>query len=259
MQGWVSIHRKMQEHWLWQEERVFSKAEAWIDLLLSVNHTDNKIVIKNKVINVKRGQTAMSLVTLAKRWKWDKSKVRRFLEVLKSDTMIDTQNETVTTLITICNYESYQVNGNGSETKKKRKRNGSETHSTPNNNDNNENNDNNYKGICVFAVDSDKLDLAKMYIDYRKEGRKKFTQRAFDLITEDINSHSVAECDYVIKKTIKNGWTGLFWDNIPTFATEDKIIRDSYGSAVGQRTTPEALAKYYGITVEEAKKMKGIY
>jgi hypothetical protein len=37
------------------------------------------------------------------------------------------------------------------------------------------------------------------------------------------------------------------------------VVKDEYGSAVGQRTTPEALAKYYGITVEEAKKMKGIY
>ena len=37
------------------------------------------------------------------------------------------------------------------------------------------------------------------------------------------------------------------------------VVKDEYGSAVGQRTTPEALAKYYGITIEEAKKMKGIY
>jgi len=223
MEGWISIHRKMQEHWLWNEDRVFSKAEAWIDLLLSVNHSDNKIVIKNKVITVKRGQTAMSLVTLAKRWKWDKSKVRRFLEVLKTDTMIDTHNETVTTLITICKYDSYQLNGNGSETQKKRKRNVSETHSTPNNNDNNDNNDNNnYKGFCLSSVDDEKIELVKMFIDYRKEGRKKFSQRALDLITEDINNHSVAQCDYVIKKSIKSGWTGLFWDNIPTFETEIK-------------------------------------
>jgi len=240
MEGWISIHRKMQEHWLWDEERVFSKAEAWIDLLLSVNHKDNKIVIKNKVINIKRGQTAMSLVTLAKRWKWDKSKVRRFLEVLKTDTMIDTKSETVTTLITICNYESYQSNGNGSETEVKRKRNRSETRSTPNNNDNNDNNDkNNYKGLCISSVDDEKIELVKMFIDYRKEGRKKFSQRALDLITEDINSHSVAQCDYVIKKSIKSGWSGLFWDNIPNIGTKKEFDIVEF-----HKMTPEEKRKY---------------
>ena len=42
MQGYIKIHRKIQECWLWQDK--FSKGQAWIDLLLRANHKDNKIV-----------------------------------------------------------------------------------------------------------------------------------------------------------------------------------------------------------------------
>lgn len=218
MEGWISLQRKMQSHWLWEEDRCFSKAEAWIDLLLSVNHKPNKIVIKNKVISVKRGQTAMSLVTLAKRWKWDKSKVRRFLELLKSDSMIDTKNETVTTLITICNYESYQSNGNANETDSKRKRNASETHSTPNNNDNNDKND---KKLVLTECPSDKIEYLNNWIDYRLEIKKPIRQKTVDSLIKRFKEHTTKEIEYVIENSISNNWQGLFWDKLPNFNQKD--------------------------------------
>ena len=142
-EGWISLHRRFKNHWLWSEKRVFSKAEAWIDLLLNVNHANNKIIIKNKLFDIKRGQSIMSLESWSKRWNWNKSKVRRFLKVLQVDEMILLKNETKTTRITICNYDSYQTLRYASETQVKRKRNASETQVTPNNNDNKENKENN--------------------------------------------------------------------------------------------------------------------
>jgi hypothetical protein len=40
---------------------------------------------------------------------------------------------------------------------------------------------------------------------------------------------------------------------------DDKVVRNEYGSAVGQKGDREALAKYMGITVEELDKIKPIY
>lgn len=74
--GWISIHRQLLDHWLWKENREFSKAEAWIDILLSVNHTHQELVIKTTVYKVGRGESLMSLDTWAKRWNWNKSKDR---------------------------------------------------------------------------------------------------------------------------------------------------------------------------------------
>lgn len=141
--GWVSIHREIQDHWLWQEKREFSKLEAWLDILLNVNHTEQKVMIKSTLFTVKRGQSIKSLDTWANRWNWNKSKVRRFFVLLQKDKMIVTKNEHKTTRLTVCKYDSYQDLRNADETQMKHKRNADETQTTPNNNDNNINNENN--------------------------------------------------------------------------------------------------------------------
>jgi len=133
--GWISLHREIQEHWLWQEKREFSKLEAWFDILLTVNHSEQKLLIKNTLFIVKRGESIKSLDTWAYRWNWNKSKVRRFLKMLENDSMIVTKNERKTTRLTVCKYDNYQDKRNADETILKRKRNADETQVTPNNND----------------------------------------------------------------------------------------------------------------------------
>ena len=131
MSGWIKLHRQLNNHWLYTEKRKFSKLEAWIDILFTVNFADTKTVIKGKLIEVKRGESILSLDSWSKRWNWDKSAVRRFFDLLQSDGMIVLKSETVTTRLTICNYESYQSEETKSETQMKRKRNADETHLTP--------------------------------------------------------------------------------------------------------------------------------
>ena len=143
MSGYISLHRQIKDNWMWTEKREFSKLEAWLDILLSVNHKEAEVVIKFKVYKVKRGESIKSLDSWAKSWNWNKSKVRRFLKLLEEQGNITLKNETQTTRITVCKYDSYQTNGNASETQVKRKRNASETQLTPNNNENKNNNENN--------------------------------------------------------------------------------------------------------------------
>ncbi|MEY2868251.1 MAG: hypothetical protein RIR01_675 [Bacteroidota bacterium] len=131
MSGWIKIHRSITNHWLYSEKRVYSKLEAWYDMLIAVNYSDSKTLIKGKLYEVKRGQSIMSLDSWAKRWNWDKSKVRRFLNTLQNDNMIELKSDTITTRLTICNYESYQGERNADETPVKRKRNSDETQTTP--------------------------------------------------------------------------------------------------------------------------------
>ena len=145
--GWISLHRQFQDNHLWKQSRVFSKAEAWIDILLNVNHSENKVIIKGTLLIVKRGESIMSLETWSKRWKWNKSKVRRFFKLLSEDKMIEVKNERLTTRLTVCKYDSYQGERNADETQMKRKRNADETQMTPNNNDNNVNNENNENNV----------------------------------------------------------------------------------------------------------------
>ena len=119
-EGWISLHRKILDNFLYPKNRPFTKYEAWIDLLLLVNHKENKVILQYEVFTCERGQTLRSLKTLSERWNWDKSTVTRFLKLLQSDSMIVLKPLHKTTQITICNYDIYQSARNMDETTMKR-------------------------------------------------------------------------------------------------------------------------------------------
>lgn len=126
-EGFILLHRRITESWIWNDP---IKLKWWLDILLTVNHADTKVLVKGKLIECHRGQSVMSLDAWAARWKVSKSTVLRFFELLKKDEKIETQNETVTTRITVCKYDSYNDvrnagrNGlwNADETEAKRRR-----------------------------------------------------------------------------------------------------------------------------------------
>jgi len=140
--GWISIHRKIKSHWIYKNKDFF---HAWIVILLTVNHSEKKVLIGSKLFDCNKGQSLLSLESWASEFGagWNKTKTRRFFNLLKKDKMIDTESVTKTTRLTVLNYSEYQDSRNASETQVKRKRNASETQVTPNNNVNNKNNVNN--------------------------------------------------------------------------------------------------------------------
>ena len=107
MAGWIKLHRKIQDHWLFSFNEP-DKALAFIDLVLSASFDDGTVMIKGRTYNVKRGQFLVAQTTLQKRWKWSQNKVKRFLNLLKNERMVDIQTDERTSIITICNYLDYQ-------------------------------------------------------------------------------------------------------------------------------------------------------
>ena len=106
MAGWIKLHRSISDHWVWDCE--FSYGQAWIDLLTHACHKPNKLTIKGQLISLEIGEQARSEVTLSKTWKWSRNKVRRFLKNLESDGMIEQKTTHLTSIISICNYSSFQ-------------------------------------------------------------------------------------------------------------------------------------------------------
>ena len=116
-EGWIKLHRAIQEHWLWDDEP-FTRGQAFIDLLLMVNHKDKKIMFNGELIEVKKGSKITSLRQLSDRWKWSTKKVKKYLEQLQKDGMINYKSDNKKTLLTIENYGVYQGQGNTEETQK---------------------------------------------------------------------------------------------------------------------------------------------
>jgi hypothetical protein len=113
--GYIKLFRKLQDNKLWLSQP-FTYSQAWIDLILIANYKPGVIFVRGNRVNVKRGQVGMSERSLALRWQWSRGKVRRFLRMLKTDQYIVQQKSSVTSLITIINYDEYQGNGTADST-----------------------------------------------------------------------------------------------------------------------------------------------
>lgn len=108
MSGWIKLHRQIWDHWLYQEKRVFSRFEAWIDLILMANHKDTRFALGNEIVEAKRGEVITSELKLMERWGWSKTKLRNFLELCEKDGMIIKKSDRKKTTIIIVNYSDYQ-------------------------------------------------------------------------------------------------------------------------------------------------------
>jgi DNA-binding transcriptional regulator YhcF (GntR family) len=107
VEGWIKLYRSLSESEIWLKEP-FTKGQAWVDLLLRINHQDNKIMIGNQMINILKGQTLWSVKDMANRWKWSRHKVQLFLEMLKKEHQIDYKSTTKYTIVTVVNWTLYQ-------------------------------------------------------------------------------------------------------------------------------------------------------
>lgn len=107
MAGYIKLYRDIQEHWTWQD-KPFSKGQAWVDLLMMANHDSNRVILGNEIILVERGCLITSEVKLAQRWGWSRHKVRDFLNLLISDSMIEKKSDSKKTYLKVLNYSVWQ-------------------------------------------------------------------------------------------------------------------------------------------------------
>lgn len=110
--GWIKLDRCITEHWIFSDAEKF---RAWVDLLIMANHDSKKVLLREGVLVVKRGQFVTSIETLAVRWKWSKSRVVRFLALLEAEQMVKRDCNQFRTLLTIENYGKFQGQRNTNE------------------------------------------------------------------------------------------------------------------------------------------------
>ena len=146
MQGWITLHRKIDENELWLSEP-FTRGQAWVDLLLIANHKPQLLYKRNIPITIERGQVGWSQDKIAKRWRWGRKKVASFLKTLENAQQIKVDNNRTLSRIIIVNYDKYQQ-------KEQQSHNSRTTDRTNNNNVNNDNNTNPQSGEKLKANQS---------------------------------------------------------------------------------------------------------
>lgn len=117
--GWFRVHRSLFDSKLWMDEP-FTRGQAWVDMIGLANHKPGWIRKRGIRVDIPRGAVGYSERELAKRWKWSRGKVQRFLEELQKDLRIEPQNgpqkDNVTSCYLITNYEMYQQVGPQNDT-----------------------------------------------------------------------------------------------------------------------------------------------
>ena len=140
--GWIKLHRKITDHWLWQD-KPFARGQAMIDLLILASYDEQSKFVDGKLETIERGSIITSIRQLCNRWGWSNSKVVKFLKTLESDNMLFIKSDTKKTVITIVNYSVYQGFMNIKTTQKRRINDTEATHKKKVNNNNKYNNNNN--------------------------------------------------------------------------------------------------------------------
>ena len=108
--GWVSLYRKTLDNPILKTSKKFSTFEAWVWLLLNVNHKERKVVMGTSIYNVKKGAMITSMRKLCKVFGWGNSRLRTFLILLQKDEMIVVKSNRKLTQIVLLNYELLQNN-----------------------------------------------------------------------------------------------------------------------------------------------------
>lgn len=222
-QGFIVLHRKLSENWLWLSEP-FSKAQAWIDLLLLANHTEGCFFIRGVKVIIKRGHVGKSEENLSQRWKWSRGKVRAFLKMLETEQQIKQHRSSVLNTIQILNYDLYQKLDNRKDKKKTTERQQKDT----NNKEITIINEEEINIIPDF-IDKELLNSFFAFRDSISTKKKPFTKTAKGLIIEKLitfESNQSGSANYALKNSIENSWIGVFEPKDLSQSTKQSPIKD---------------------------------
>lgn len=129
--GWVKLHRKLLE-WEWYGDA--HMVHLLVHLLLTATHEDRKY----KGLTIKRGQLVTTIKELAEALGASETSTRRRMKRLKSGGFLTIKVAHNRTTITICNYDSYQMDKkeSGGRMAEERRKSGGRTAEAHNNRNN---------------------------------------------------------------------------------------------------------------------------
>ena len=111
--GFFAVSRDIFDHPVVGAEKPYSRLEAWLWLVRAAAYLPRSVPVKNgqtrSVVTLQRGQATFARSFLGEAWGWTEKRVRTFLKQLERERQIDLQTGRQQTLITICNYERYQM------------------------------------------------------------------------------------------------------------------------------------------------------
>jgi len=270
LKNFLPLARSYFDHELWNEEREFSKAEAWLWMLKEARYseTEGKKWINGRLVTWEKGEILGAIRYLKKAWNWNSNgKVYRFLEYLKSEQMIEVATEQGVNVISLCNHSTYNEhlysNGTPNRTQLNTDKNG---HSSGSNNRYSEQDESNIQPSTSNTQNSEgpsDLELTKQLVEYWNDqngtrlrvakSRKKVSQvrqrrKSFTIKEMRTAVYNRSNNQWVQENNQQSNWDALFRNDNNM---EDWLHRDPDNEA-GNEENIHPL-KRGCVTEEEAK------
>ena len=221
MEGWIKLHRKIIEHWIFSNPHYF---RAWVIMLFTVNYEPKKVLISGNLIDCDRGQSVLSLESWVdlfgvskKSGSWTFQKVRTFFDLLEQDGMITKENMIKTTRITICNYNTYQEvqqPSNNQVTTKQQPSNNQVTTTKERKESKELKKEKNKESFDFSFVEVDYSKPFYEWLEYKKENKHTYkTQKSLLAAYQNLkllSDFDPEKAKRIVFNSIANGWAGLF-------------------------------------------------
>lgn len=206
--GWVKLHRKMLDNPIIMKDA--EHLAVWMYLLLNATHCEYPALFKGEKIMLQPGQLITGRKSIAGALDVNESKVRRILDSFENDQQIDRQRSNQNTLISLKNWEKYQLCDQPNDQQTTNDRPANDQRPTTNNNDKNIKNVKNE--IYIYSDDPKLNNSILEFIAYRKSIKKPMTENAVKLMLGKLNkmSSDVNEQIDILNQSIVNGWAGIF-------------------------------------------------
>tara|TARA_B100000214_G_scaffold368428_1_gene339968 strand:+ start:8436 stop:9263 length:828 start_codon:yes stop_codon:yes gene_type:complete len=205
--GYIKVHRRLLESEVFEDPRLF---KTWMWILCKANF---KPVVLNNGKALNTGQFAMSYGRAARHLDCSVNTVRRHFKRLKAMQMIDTQSGAQFTVVSVCNYRTYQhSDGNGGAPTDTQTDTHTDTQTdteTAHRIRNIRKQKNNNKGIGFFTgmEPARQAQLEKWY-QYRQQ-MGGYTQQQLEEFAKTVQHLDSKQLELKVSRAIANGWKSL--------------------------------------------------
>lgn len=209
--GWIKLFRSVKNHWLWSNGKKLTYFEAWILILIEVNHDSEKCLIDGELIDCNRGEKLYSLQTWCKLFNWSIQNVRTFFKLLEKDNMIKLKGLRKTTRLTVCNYDIYQQIQQTANTQLTHSQQTANTQLTTIKELKNEKNI--YLEKVYFEKSKEIDEAFKDYLRLRIKHKYTMTDRAIDALVKklrELSNGNVKDAIKIIDNAIVGKWKSFY-------------------------------------------------
>ena len=234
MNGWIKLHRKLLENPIFYNAELL---QLFIYLLLRVNHEPKKMIFNCDEITINPGQVVTGRLSIAEDLKQNPNTVYKRLYNLKKLKILNIESNNKFSLVTIENWDLYQIEELESNNKSNNKVTTKEQQSNTNKNVKNDKNDKK-KDIKDIPPEKEKFNdhvyltveqHKKLITDYGDQATSEYIERLNDYIGQ-IGAKE-AEKKYKCHYSVIRNWKRRDGEKVVNFNNTKKV---SKGTALDQ-------------------------